>query len=49
MNFKKGTKDSINPTVPVDFDETWKYFLNFEKDYDELISLYQEWLNKQTK
>ena len=50
MNFKRGQKESINPTPfrKDNFDEIWKYSLNFEKDYDEIISKYQEWRKKQT-
>ena len=50
MNFKRKQKESINPTPfrKDNFDEIWKYSLNFEKDYDEIISKYQEWRKKQT-
>lgn len=50
MNIKRGQNDSINPTEfsKDNFDEIWDNSLNFETDYDKIISMYEEWRIKQT-
>ena len=50
MNIKRGQNESINPSVfpKQEFDEIWEHSLNFETDYDEILSKYEEWSKEQS-